>query len=91
MPLRAMRCAGSEVASRPFSLTRPPRIAQDIWRIVRRVRESGIATVIVDKNFRAVNAITDRNVILVKGRVVYEGAAADLLAQPQIHRAHLGV
>ena len=68
-----------------------PRIAHDIWRIVRRVRESGIATVIVDKNFRAVNAITDRNVILVKGRVVYEGAAADLLAQPQIHRAHLGV
>jgi len=68
-----------------------PRIAQDIWRIVRRVRESGIATVIVDKNFRAVNAITDRNVILVKGRVVYEGAAADLLARPQIHLAHLGV
>jgi len=68
-----------------------PRIAQDIWRIVRRVRESGIATVIVDKNFRAVSAIADRNVILVKGRVVYEGPAADLLARPQIRLAHLGV
>ena len=68
-----------------------PRIAQDIWRIVRRVRESGIATVIVDKNFRAVNAITDRNVILVKGRVVYDGSAAELLAQPQVRAAHLGV
>jgi branched-chain amino acid transport system ATP-binding protein len=68
-----------------------PKIAQDIWRIVRRVRESGIATVIVDKSFRAVNAVTDRNVILVKGRVAYEGSAADLLAQPQIHQAHLGV
>jgi branched-chain amino acid transport system ATP-binding protein len=68
-----------------------PRIAQEIWRIVRQVRELGIATVIVDKNFRAVNRITDRNVILVKGRVVYEGTAADLLAQPQIHLAHLGV
>ena len=68
-----------------------PRIAAEIWRIVRQVRESGIATVIVDKNFRAVNRITDRNVILVKGRVVYEGPAADLLARPQIHLAHLGV
>jgi branched-chain amino acid transport system ATP-binding protein len=68
-----------------------PRIAQDIWRIVRRVRESGIATVIVDKNFRAVNAVTDRNVILVKGRIVYEGGAADLLSQPQVRLAHLGV
>ena len=68
-----------------------PRIARDIWAIVRRVRESGIATVIVDKNFKAVNTVTDRNVILVKGAVVYEGAAADLLARPEIRLAHLGV
>ena len=68
-----------------------PKIAHDIWRIVRRVRESGIATVIVDKNFKAVNAITDRNLILVKGRVAYEGAAADLLARPEIRLSHLGV
>ena len=68
-----------------------PRIARDIWAIVREVRSSGIATVIVDKNFKAVNAITDRNVILVKGRVVYEGPAADLARRADIHLAHLGV
>ena len=68
-----------------------PRIAQVIWATVRRVRESGIATVIVDKNFRAVNAITDRNLILVKGSLVYEGTAAELAAQPQVRLAHLGV
>ncbi|MEO8202364.1 MAG: ABC transporter ATP-binding protein [Betaproteobacteria bacterium] len=68
-----------------------PRIAQDIWKIVRRVRLSGIATVIVDKNFKAVNAVTDRNVIMVKGEIVFEGTAADLLARPDVHLAHLGV
>ena len=68
-----------------------PRIAADIWAIVRRVRESGTATVIVDKNFQAVNAVTDRNVILVKGAVVYDGGAADLAAQPELRRRHLGV
>jgi branched-chain amino acid transport system ATP-binding protein len=68
-----------------------PRIARDIWAIVRRVRETGIATVIVDKNFKAVNAVTDRNVILVKGTVVYEGASAELLARPEVHMAYLGV
>ena len=68
-----------------------PRIAQDIWKIVRRVRQSGIATVIVDKNFKAVNAVTDRNVIMVKGEIVFEGAAADLLARPDVRLAHLGV
>jgi branched-chain amino acid transport system ATP-binding protein len=68
-----------------------PRIARDIWTIVRQVRTSGIATVIVDKNFRAVSALTDRNLILVKGQVVYEGSSRDLLAQPEVHLAHLGV
>jgi branched-chain amino acid transport system ATP-binding protein len=68
-----------------------PRIAEEIWSIVRRVRESGIAAVIVDKNFKAVNAVTDRNVILVKGEVVYEGAASALRALPEVRRAHLGV
>jgi branched-chain amino acid transport system ATP-binding protein len=68
-----------------------PRIAADIWAIVRTVRASGIAAVIVDKNFAAVNAITDRNVILVKGEVVFEGAASDLKAQPELHQRYLGV
>jgi len=68
-----------------------PKIAREIWQIVRRIRESGIATVVVDKNFAAVNAATDRNLILVKGEVVYEGAASDLRAKPEIHRRYLGV
>jgi branched-chain amino acid transport system ATP-binding protein len=68
-----------------------PKIAKEIWAIVRAVRESGLATVIVDKNFAAVNAITDRNLILVKGEVVYEGSAEDLRARPEIHHKHLGV
>ena len=68
-----------------------PRIAREIWAIVRRVREAGIAVVIVDKNFKAVNAVTDRNVILVKGRVVYEGRSAELATRDDIRLAHLGV
>ncbi len=54
-----------------------PQIAQEIWRIIGEIRAHGIATVIVDKNYRAVTAIADRNVILVKGRVVFEGDSRD--------------
>jgi branched-chain amino acid transport system ATP-binding protein len=68
-----------------------PLIAREIMRIVATVKASGIATVIVDKNFRAVNAITDRNVILVKGEVVYSGPAAELRARPEVHLRYLGV
>ena len=68
-----------------------PKIAREIWAIVRRVRESGIATVIVDKNFKAVNAVTDRNVILVKGQVVFEGAAPELREREDVRVRYLGV
>jgi len=68
-----------------------PLIAVEIWRIVREIRASGIATVIVDKNHAAVTAIADRNVILVKGRVVFEGTSAELRARPDVLHKHLGV
>ena len=68
-----------------------PQIAREIWRIIGDIRAHGIATLIVDKNYRAVTAIADRNVILVKGRVVFEGDSRTLLAQPDVLRKHLGV
>ena len=68
-----------------------PLIAREIWRIIRTIRESGIATIIVDKNFAEVSALTDRNVILVKGQVVFEGTGNELRAQPAILHQHLGI
>jgi len=68
-----------------------PLIAREIWRIVRTIRQSGIAAIIVDKNFAAVSALTDRNVILVKGRVVFEGTGNELRAQPELLHQHLGI
>jgi branched-chain amino acid transport system ATP-binding protein len=68
-----------------------PQIAREIWRIIGDIRRHGIATLIVDKSYAAVTAITDRNVILVKGRVVFEGDSPTLLGQPDLLRKHLGV
>jgi branched-chain amino acid transport system ATP-binding protein len=55
------------------------------------VAQSGISTVIVDKNWQHVTQITQHNVILVKGEIVFEGASADLLGQPEVLNQHLGV
>ena len=68
-----------------------PQIAKEIWRIIGDIRAHGIATLIVDKNYKAVTAIANRNVILVKGRVVFEGDSPTLLAQPELLHRHLGV
>ena len=68
-----------------------PLIAREIWRICALIRSSGISSVIVDKNWRHVTRITDRNVILVKGRLVFEGSSTELLEQPGLLQEHLGV
>jgi branched-chain amino acid transport system ATP-binding protein len=68
-----------------------PLIAKEIWRIIRVIRATGISTLIVDKNFAAVNAATDRNVILVKGRIVFDGSSESLRNQAETHEKYLGV
>lgn len=68
-----------------------PLIAREIWRICALIRETGISSVIVDKNWKHVTQITDRNVILVKGQVVFDGSTSSLLAQPALLAQHLGV
>jgi branched-chain amino acid transport system ATP-binding protein len=68
-----------------------PLIAKEIWRIIRTIRDSGIAAVIVDKNFAAVSSLTQRNVILVKGRVVFAGTSSELKSLPELRQRHLGI
>jgi branched-chain amino acid transport system ATP-binding protein len=68
-----------------------PLIAREIWRICGVIRESGISSVIVDKAWRHVTQVTDRNVILVKGEVVFEGSSAELQSRPELLDQYLGV
>ena len=68
-----------------------PLIARDIWRICSLIKDSGISAIIVDKNWRHVTQITDRNVILVKGEVAYEGSSDHLRQNPGVLAQHLGV
>jgi len=68
-----------------------PLIAREIWRICGLVRETGISTVIVDKNWKHVTQLTDRNLILVKGEVAFSGTSQELRSRPDLLAQHLGV
>jgi branched-chain amino acid transport system ATP-binding protein len=68
-----------------------PLIRKEIWQVIRQIKATGIAAVIVDKDIRALSAIADRLIILAKGRVVFEGAPAELARQPEIKHRYLGV
>jgi branched-chain amino acid transport system ATP-binding protein len=68
-----------------------PLVARQIWAIVKDLRREGLATVLVDRNHAAVTAIADRGVVLVKGRVAFEGDRRALERDPELLRRHLGV
>ena len=68
-----------------------PLIVAEIWQIIGRIRASGIATVVVDKNFRSVLQSTDRAVVMVKGEVALESASSALLSNPEALQRLLGV
>jgi branched-chain amino acid transport system ATP-binding protein len=55
-----------------------PLIVAEIWRVIAEIRKTGISTLIVDRNYRAVLANTDRAVVLEKGLIVMAGASAAL-------------
>ena len=68
-----------------------PLIVAEIWRVIAEIRATGIATLIVDRNARAVLAHTDRAVVLEKGLVVMAGESAALAAEGEALARHLGV
>lgn len=68
-----------------------PLVAQSIWQTLAIVRGEGIATIVVDKDFRSLAKVADRMVILSKGCVVFDGTPAALAAQSDVLERHLGV
>jgi branched-chain amino acid transport system ATP-binding protein len=68
-----------------------PLIRDEIWRVIRIVRQAGIAVVVVDKTVSAVLSLADRIVILVKGQIAWAGQPDLLRADPSLMHRHLGV
>jgi len=68
-----------------------PLIRKEIWSVVRTIKKTGIATILVDKDIDAVLTVSDKSLILVKGKAVFSGSSAELAANPAIHVQHLGV
>ena len=68
-----------------------PLIREEIWKVVHAIKGSGISTIIIDKSVKKLTEIADRHMILVKGRVVFEGNRGDLLSDPDRLHRYLGV
>jgi len=68
-----------------------PLVVREIWNIIAELKRTGLAALIVDRNYPSVLAHTERAVVLEKGVVVLEGASSALATQPDTLARHLGV
>ena len=68
-----------------------PLVAKDIWATFGIIRSEGVATIVVDKDFRALSRVADRMVMLSKGVVVFDGSPSELAAKQDMLEQHLGV
>jgi ABC-type branched-subunit amino acid transport system ATPase component len=68
-----------------------PLVVREIWWIIGAIRTTGIASLIIDRNYREVLTHTDRCVVLEKGRVVLEGRSQELARAPEKLARYLGV
>ena len=67
-----------------------PNTAEEVFQDVVKVNELGTAILMVEQNARAGLGISDRGYVLDQGTVEFEGAADELLDDPEVSRLYLG-
>jgi len=69
-----------------------PIIIAELLRALSRItREEGLSALIVEQHARKILGMTDRAIVLDRGRIVHEDSSAALLDDPQALERHLGV
>jgi len=72
------------------SLGLAPNLVEQVFAIVREVRQQGLMVLMVEQNALAALALCDRAYLMETGRVVREGTGAELLASDAVRDAYLG-
>jgi branched-chain amino acid transport system ATP-binding protein len=67
-----------------------PKIVTEIWRVIAEIRASGIATLIVDRDYRKVLKQSDHALVMQKGKFVLQGPAGEVAQSPALAN-YLGV
>lgn len=68
-----------------------PIIVQQIFDVVKGLKALGVTVLLVEQNAFGALKIADRGYVMETGRITMSGAAADLIADPRIREAYLGI
>jgi len=73
------------------SLGLSPILVQEVFEIAKRINKEGVTVLLVEQNVRQTLAMCDRAYVLENGRVVLEGTGKDLMNDPHVKEAYLGI
>ena len=73
------------------SLGLSPKLAEEVFGLIRRLREQGLTMLLVEQNVRQTLALADRAYVLESGRITLQGTASELLSDPRLVSNYLGV
>jgi branched-chain amino acid transport system ATP-binding protein len=73
------------------SLGLAPILVQEVFEIVKRIRQEGVTVLLVEQNVRQTLALCDRAYVLENGRVVLHGTGQELMANGHVKEAYLGL
>ena len=73
------------------SLGLAPVVVGELFQALGRVRDAGVSVLLVEQNVSLSLALASRGYLMEVGRLVGEGSAADLKADPAVQRAFLGL
>jgi branched-chain amino acid transport system ATP-binding protein len=68
-----------------------PLIRTEIWRCLARLKQTGLAILVIDKNVGMLIRVADRHFLIERGKVVWSGVSAELAANPDLQHRYLGV
>lgn len=73
------------------SLGLSPILVQEVFQIAKRINREGVTVMLVEQNVRQTLAMCDRAYVLENGRVVLEGTGKNLMNDPHVKEAYLGI
>ncbi|AMG36726.1 MULTISPECIES: ABC transporter ATP-binding protein [Achromobacter] len=95
---RQMLAVGRALMAKPAllmldepSLGLAPRIVREIFHIIARLRETGVAILLVEQNARAALQVADYGYVLETGEVILHGPARELAGDPKVIESYLGL
>jgi branched-chain amino acid transport system ATP-binding protein len=73
------------------SLGLAPILVREVFKIITQINDRGVTVLLVEQNVRQALEVAHRGYVLETGQIVRAGPARDLLEDPEIKRAYLGL